>query len=102
MGRAGERGQHGSHNLLVCVCLIGRGPGGQPKYLDYELTKEGRTRSHVTTVRAVLQVDLAKTRPQPKPAHENPPHGAGWVLVSKPVGGSSFRKPDPRPKWVPI
>ena len=44
---------------------------------------------------------LAKTRPPPKPARENPAHGPGWVLVSKPVGGLSSGKPNPRPKWVP-
>jgi hypothetical protein len=47
------------------------------------------------------QLGLAKTRPSPKPAHENPTRGLGWVLVSRPVGGLSPRKPNPRPKWVP-
>jgi deoxyinosine 3'endonuclease (endonuclease V) len=34
-------------------------------------------------------VGLAKTRLLPKPTRENPAHGPGWVLVSKPVGGLS-------------
>ena len=50
---------------------------------------------------SVVGVGLAKTRPPPKPARENPAHGPGWVLVSKPVGGLSSGKPNPRPKWVP-
>ena len=44
-------------------------------------------------------VIMAKTRPPPKPAREIPAHGPGWVLVSKPVGGLSSGKPNPRPQW---
>jgi hypothetical protein len=47
------------------------------------------------------ELGLAKTRPSPKPAHEIPTRGLGWVLVSRPVGGLSPGKPNPRPKWVP-
>ena len=40
-----------------------------------------------TNVVWTLGLDLAKSRPPPKPPQENPTHGLGWVLVSRPMGG---------------
>ena len=43
---------------------------------------------------------LAKTRPLPKPAHQNPTHGLGWVLVSRPVAGCLLANPTQDPNLL--